>query len=106
LGSISRSGVRKRPNVHCGYPLAELLDRDVIGRIPERVDGLHVRKLEHHDRTLVMFSFQHFHLCASGDKLSAKAGDERYDGLHVLLILLFVFYSVLDNEIGAIAESW
>jgi len=55
------------------------------------VDTLHVRKLEHHERTLVMFAFQHFHFCASGDKLSAKAGDERYDGLHVFLILRFVF---------------
>jgi hypothetical protein len=30
------------------------------------VDSLHVRKLEHHDRALVMFAFQHFHFCASG----------------------------------------
>jgi hypothetical protein len=47
-----------------------------------------------------MFAFQHFHFLASGNKLSAEAGDERHDGLHVFLILRFVFDRALDNEIG------
>jgi hypothetical protein len=47
-----------------------------------------------------MFAFEYFHFCASGDQLSAEAGYERYDGLHIFLILRFVFDRVLDNEIG------
>ena len=61
------------------------------------MDRLHVRKLEHDDWPLVMFAFQHFDFCASGNKLSAEAADERHDGLHVSLVLRFVFDCALDN---------
>src|SRR6266536_2889595 len=62
--------------------------------------SLHVGKLEHYNRPLIMFAFQYLHFCASGDKLSSKAGHERYDSLHVFLILRFVFDRVLDNKIS------
>ena len=54
------------------------------------MDRLDIGKLEHHDWPLIVFAFQHLHLCASGDKLSAEAGDERHDGLRVLLVLLII----------------
>ena len=79
---------------------SQLLDRSVVRRVPECMDRLDIGKLEHHDWPLIVFAFQHLHLCASGDKLSAEAGDERHDGLRVLLVLRFVFDRVLDNKIG------
>ena len=47
-----------------------------------------------------MFAFQHVYFCAYGNTPSAEAGDERHDGLHVFLILRFVFDPALDNETG------
>jgi hypothetical protein len=69
------------------------------------MNRIHVRKLEHHNWPLVMFTFQHLHLCASGDKLSAKATVETYDGFHICLILRFILDRVLNDEIGSISKA-
>src|SRR6476619_3712052 len=95
-----RSNAGKRPNVYGRSAFAQVLDRHIVWRIPEGVDGLHVGKLEHENRTRVMLAFEDFHLRAPRHQFSAKAGDKGNDRLAIRLILRLVGDGGLDDKIS------
>jgi hypothetical protein len=93
------SDAGKCPNIDSSSSLAQFLDRHIVGRVPEGVNGLHRGKLKHNHRSRVMLAFQHLDLCTSRSEFSTKASDEGNDCLTVLPILGVVRNGGLNNKI-------
>jgi hypothetical protein len=66
------SDAGKCPNIDSSDTLAQLFYQQIVWRVPEGVDGLHRRKLEHNNRSRIMLAFEHFHLGALAANLPPK----------------------------------